>query len=291
MIYNSTRLTIIPDGMVTLEANSTILGFGLKDAYKAYLLDYYRGRPFVIPTEYIEIKDFSTGPTETGLNCSTTLTATNVSELVVLFRRSPHDYTCFLNPEYHNFFMTLGTRNFPDKPKSTTSVSNYRMKTETDKLDGLLTPCNSYSNSLLRAVCREPPRRMRGGQDDSDNMENVIVGRPSANAINSDTPKTMNANFSIQGSPQHPGFPGDPYLYLNKEDDTVIKPSTTNRTPPVYATVVYAFWLFHLGGYGSLKEAQRVVFEKDIKFNEGLQKHFPELFNQLAATTPAQLLA
>jgi hypothetical protein len=290
MLYDSTRLTIIPDGMVTLEANSTFLGYSLKDSYKTALVSYYRENPFVVPTEYIDIREFSTGPTESGLSCSTTLTVNNVHELIVLIRRGPNDYTCFMNPNYNNFFVTLGSRNFPDKPISTTSIAHYRMKLETDSLDTIICPTQSYENSQLKSVCAKAPFRMRCGEDDTDNMINFATSKLS-NCYTSDSPKTMNVSFQIAGSPQVAGFPGDVLKYTNKEDDTDVRPDTTNRIPPLYATVSYAYFLFHLGGSGSLTEAQRVIYKKDVEFNEVFAQHFPEGFARLAASTASNLIA
>jgi hypothetical protein len=124
--YMATALTITPAGLMTTTAESTILGFSLKDEVKSALASYYTSHPFVIPCESLEIDTFSTGPTAAGLNCSITLPLHNVKELLTLYPRGPNDLTVFRNPQYRDLTINLMNTNYPQKSAWTTSATHLK---------------------------------------------------------------------------------------------------------------------------------------------------------------------
>jgi hypothetical protein len=139
-LYYSAPLRIDPDTCVTREAVSTILGFSLKDSVKNALVEYYTNVPFVIPSERIFIQAFSTGPTESGLNCAMNIPLNNAKEIISVFPRNANETTVFRNPEYNHLMLTLLNRNFPQKGANSTSADFYRIELESCNLDTILCP-------------------------------------------------------------------------------------------------------------------------------------------------------
>jgi hypothetical protein len=271
-IYECSRLKVIPDSMITREANSTILGFSLKDSVKAAFGQYYAATPFVIPSERIDIRYFTTGPTGAGLNCAITIPIIKGKEVVGLFPRSANDLTVMRNPEYKHLMFTMLNRNFPQKGADTNSASFYRLELESCNLDTILTPTESFENSYLQKVGKTAPSRQRSQADDTDFVFLFNLERQSSNAFFSDPVDSQNETVQLTGTPQTQGFGGDTYYYLAAESDT--DQTQVNTTCPILAIVSGSFWLFSAG--------QKAIYETNSGWNETLAKYFPSVLSRLS---------
>jgi hypothetical protein len=287
MCYVSTPLRIDPDILITRSAVSTIMGFSIKDSVRQALEVYYHEVPFVIPSERIFIQSFSTGPSESGLNCAMNIPLTNAKEVITLFPRSANELTCFRNPEYHHLMLTMLNRNFPQKGCNSNSTEFYRTELESCNLDTILCPTESFENSYLKKVCPYFPFRQRCTEDDTDFLMLFNLERQSSNAFFSDPVNSKNESITLTGSPQAQGIGdasvgqgGDVYYYLNAEDDTVDDPAHHNHTCPILAVVSDTFWLFNFGS--------RPMYEVSNSWNETLARNFPQVFAKLSGITPRQ---
>jgi hypothetical protein len=275
--YLATPLTITPAGLITQVAESTILGFSLKNEVKSAISSYYTTHPFVIPCESLEIDTFSTGPSASGLNVSMTVPLNNVKELLSLYPRSPNDLTVFRNPEYKDLTITLLNTNYPQKGADTTSATHFRTTTECCNLDGLLTPTNSFTNSYLRTVSQFRPRRQRCEGDDTDYVFVTLLARLSGNIFYSDAIKRANETIAVKGSPRFQGYGAaltgassdsdgsDTYFYLNREDEEDHE-LRHNHTRPILVRVSDGCWLFATG--------REPVFEVGVDWQDVLARHF-----------------
>jgi hypothetical protein len=275
--YTSTPLVITPVGLITQIAESTILGFSLKDEVKSAIASYYTTHPFVVPCESLEIDTFSTAPSASGLNCSITLPLHNVKEILSLYPRSANDLTVFRNPQYRDLTITLLNTNYPQKGAWTTGATHYRTTTECCNLDGLLTPTNSFTNSYLKPVSQFRPRRQRCEGDDTDYVFVTLLARLSGNIFYSDAIKRANETIAIKGSPQFQGFgnaltgaDGEPegsdtYFYLNREDEADSE-LLHNYARPILVRVSDGCWLFSTG--------RPPVFEVGVDWQDVLARHF-----------------
>jgi hypothetical protein len=109
-LFYSASLRIDPDTCTTTDAVSTILGFSLKDTVKRALATYYTTVPYVIPSERIFIQAFSTGPTESGLNCAMNIPLNNAKEIIALFPRNANELTVFRSSIYNHLMLILLNR-------------------------------------------------------------------------------------------------------------------------------------------------------------------------------------
>jgi hypothetical protein len=203
--YRACPLTIDPNTLITLDAQSTITGFSLKDSVKAALAQYYSSVPFVIPSERIFIQSFSTGPTASGLNCSMTIPLNNAKEVIALFPRDANDLSVFRNPQYRHMMITMLNRNFPQKGANTNSTEFYRLELESCNLDTILPPTESFENSYLKKVCPTKPLRQRCNEDDTDFLICFNLERQSSNAFFADPVNSQSETITLTGSPQVQG--------------------------------------------------------------------------------------
>jgi hypothetical protein len=271
--YMRTPLTIVPQALITNTAESTILGFSLKNEVKSALSSYYTSHPFVIPCESLEIDTFSTGPTSSGLNVSITVPLNNVKEILTLYPRSPNDLTVFRNPEYRDLTITLLNTNYPQKGANTISATHFRTTTECCNLDGLLTPTNSFTNSYLKSVSPFSPIRHRCSGDDTDYVFVTQLSRLSGNIFFSDAIKRASETIAIKGSPIHQGYGppdsdadgSDTYFYLNREAERDSE-FTHNYARPILVRVSDGCWLFAVG--------RPPVFEVGVDWSDVLSRHF-----------------
>jgi hypothetical protein len=277
--YVSAPLRIDPDTLVTRDAESTITGFSLKDSVKQALASYYSGVPFVVPGERIVINSFSTGPTESGLNCAMTIPLNNAKEVGVLFPRNANELTTFRNIQYRGLMLTILNRNFPQKGANTNSTDFFRLEMESCNLDTILPPTQSFENSYLKKVQSIKPYRQRCTEDDTDFIMLFNLERQSSNAFFSDPVNSANETISLTGYPQvqgtgEVGSPGsDVYYYINKENEGEV----INKAQPILAIVSDTFWLFSTG--------QRATYEIALSWNETLAKKYPEVYARLAGSS------
>jgi hypothetical protein len=253
--YGRTNLRIDPDSIITRDAQSTITGFSLTDSVKQALATYYSTVPFVVPSERIFIQTFSTGPTESGLNCSMTIPLNNAKEVITLFPRNANDLTVFRNPQYNHLMITILNRNFPQKGAISNSTELFRLELEACNLDTILPPTQSFENSYLKKVCGIKPFRQRCTEDDTDFLMLFNLERQSANAFFSDPVNSASETITLTGSPQVQGTGeegsagSDVYYYINAEgmDDEI------NKSYPILGIASDTFWLFSSG--------QRAIYE------------------------------
>jgi hypothetical protein len=260
----------------------TIMGFSLKDSVRDAFITYYKSTPFVIPAERVFIQSFSTGPTESGLNCAMNIPLLNAKEIITLFPRSANDLTVFRNPEYQHLMLTLLNRNLPQKGCNSNSTEFYRMELESCNLDTGLCPTQSFENSYTKKVCPYFPMRQRVEEDDTDFAMVFNLERQSSNAFFADPVNSANESITLTGSPQAQGMGdaalrqgGDIYYHLNAEDDQVDDAAHRNHTAPILAAVSDTFWLFLAN--------ERPTYEIGLTWNECLRRHFPQVLQRLAA--------
>jgi hypothetical protein len=106
-LFYCAPLRIDPDTCTTTDAVSAIPGFSLKDTVKRALAEYYTTVLYVIPSERIFVQAFSTGPTESGLNCAMNIPLNNAKEIIALFPRNANELTVFRNPICNHLMLTL----------------------------------------------------------------------------------------------------------------------------------------------------------------------------------------
>jgi hypothetical protein len=239
--YFSAPLRIDPDTCVTREAVSTILGFSLKDTVKAALAEYYTSTPSVIPSEGIYIQAFSTGPTESGLNCAMNIPLNNAKEVIAVFPHNANEMTVFRNPEYNHLMLTLLNRNFPQKGANSTFADFYRIELESCNLDTILCPTQSFESSYVKKVCPTVPFRQRSTSDDTGFALVFNLERQSSNAFFADPVNSANETVMLTGSPQVQGSAGDVYYWLNTESDIGL--DYKNQASPIVAVVSDTFWM------------------------------------------------
>jgi hypothetical protein len=268
--YRQSSLTLQPNDCMTLDAVSTITGFSLKDSVKQALAAYYSSVPFVIPSERIEIRNFSTGPSAAGLNCTMTIPLNNAKEIIALFPRDANDLTVFRNPQYKSMMLTLLNRNFPMKGANTNSTEFYRLELESCNLDTILPPTESFENSYLKPVPSARPIRQRCNEDDTDFILIFNLERQSSNAFFSDPVNSANETISLTGNPQVQGV-GDIYYNLAAENDA----DKFNEAKPLLCVVSDTFWFFTTGA--------RANYEIALSWNECLSKNFPDVYQRLMA--------
>jgi hypothetical protein len=269
--FKSAPLRIDPDTLITLDVQSTITGFSLKDSVRQAFAQYYASVPFVIPSERIFIQSFSTGPTQSGLNAAMTIPLNNAKEVAVLFPRNANDLTVFRNPQYRHMMVTMLNRNFPQKGADTNSTEFYRLELESCNLDTILPPTQSFENSYLKKVTSAKPLRQRCTEDDTDFLMLFNLERQSSNAFFSDPVNSASETITLTGSPQEQGL-GDIYYDISSENSDAI----INTSYPILCMVSDTFWFLSTG--------ERASYEIALSWNECLAKNFPNVYQRLAAS-------
>jgi hypothetical protein len=286
-VYKGCDLVVRADNITTWEATSTICGFGLKDVYLKYLQRYYSVTPFVAPGEVVRVYNFSTGPSDGGLQCMTTLPMLNVKEVITLFPRYATDLTCFHNPCLTGLQIQMLSRNWPDQPQSTTSPEFFRLQLEAANLDSVLPCTESFENSYTTIPTYNYPIRDRSRGDDTDFAFVLPTERGSANAFFFDGVSSRNETISLKATPLTVDENGqqkfvNTYYVLNRNQEQPQTPTGNgnetypykyNTTAPIIALVSDSFFIIQAG--------KIAIYESGRTWNEIFQEKFPQLYEQL----------
>jgi hypothetical protein len=269
---NSTCRFLAPE----IQANvirSNIEGYKVSGELKAFVKNYFTKYPFVVQAERVDFHNFPNCPSPVGIDTQVNITLHHVTEMAVLFPHAAGQYTCFLNPKYHNLHLQVMGVNLPERGVNTTDPSFFRQQLQHAQLDTILQCSNSFENSYTLDFSGKSNERYFTYTDITDFAFSVPTERPSSNAVFSEG-LTSNENtvISLSGQAIKQGEE-EVYYNVSRGPTTVV-----NGTPPVLALVQDSFLVF------SARDGGVAVHETTRSWNKFLQEFVsPEAYQELLA--------
>jgi len=225
----------------TVRCSATICGYRVTREALARLHDYFTSKPFVIPSQRVETKTFQTAATPSGFQqCQTNIPLNHVTNLVLLFPKNSRQITCFENPMLNNLQLSVGNRNFPEKPLNTMDQQFFQMMLNASDLDALFECTDEYEDSLT--VPRADGESIHIPQTDLTSFAITLQAERSGGpGVYFDGLHSNGENRAIElrGAPI---YSGETDTYYNVRKRLVDAP--TRPPAPLLCTVQDCFWIF-----------------------------------------------
>jgi hypothetical protein len=128
------RMHLVGNGRV-LSCASTICGYKIKDKEIKNIRDYFNKSPVIIPSQYIEQREFNQPANNIGINCNSSFPMNSCTNMIFLFPRTTNQLTVSMNPYQNNLQYTISNKPYPDVAVDTTSARHAEMMLENAWLD------------------------------------------------------------------------------------------------------------------------------------------------------------
>ncbi|KAA6393379.1 MAG: hypothetical protein EZS28_011092, partial [Streblomastix strix] len=120
---------------VITEVTANMAGYKATDVCLNRIRQFYSQRPFVVPTQLVEIWPFPTSATLTGIRTSQIIPLYHVTDFCLLFSKDARATTCFENLCYQNMQVTTCGRNFPNMSLNTLDQQFFQLQLNASNLD------------------------------------------------------------------------------------------------------------------------------------------------------------
>ncbi len=225
----------------TTRCSATLCGYRVEAQAFDRLREYFLDKPFVIPSQRVETKTFQTAATSSGFQqCQTNIPLNHVTDLVLLFPKTSRQITCFENPMYTGLQLSVGNRNFPEKPLNLMDQQFFQMMLNASDLDALFECTDEYEDSLT--VPRADAETIHIPQKDLTSFAVTLQAERSGGpGIYFDGLHSNGENQAIElrGSPIYSGETDTYYNVRQRMEDAPTRPPA-----PLLCTVEDCFWVF-----------------------------------------------
>ena len=164
----TTRTTIKPSNLVIREAKSYIHGFNIKTEAKQNIMNTFRDKNLVIPSQWVDHYTFSQLPTTNSIRTNIQAALFNACQVILTFPNSANQLTVTRNPHLESIQCQISDRIIPDKFFSTLDKAHAEMIIANLNMDSLF----SAPDELIEALTRDRTDLSYGTKykDDSDYM-------------------------------------------------------------------------------------------------------------------------
>lgn len=190
------------------QAWSDIRGWRITDEAKLQLTEIFRKEPFVIPSQFINYRNFEMGPDEQGLvNSTCSMPLVNTTDIYFLFPEHANDRTVFRNIQAEHFQISVNSIKYPWQLLNTLSPEFYQIQMNQSDFDNFFSAPDDYENSITT------PRTVMGKTMTKAN--NVSASNTNTNLITTEKinlPPTDNTMFVPSVKLQRPSS-GEPLWF------------------------------------------------------------------------------
>jgi GR25 family glycosyltransferase involved in LPS biosynthesis len=280
--YDTKDVTIRPHPTKICSAESTIVGYTLKSAFKNAFIKYYENKPWVVPAEKITIQYFNGPVTPYGVDLASNFQFTNTKSFCILFPQNPHDCTCFQNPCLDNAYIQFNNKQFPTSPCNTLSPEHLKYNLDAMWLKGIFYAPQEIENSYTILPGYEYPNKGNVPQDNTNYVWWTLLDRPTSNAFYSEGINAVQESVKLSGRYIHMHNPNktapdvvDNIYCLNRhnnEPNGTTIPLQENKVNVKLCTVGYSFWFFTVGA--------KPLYCTNDNWNVVFKQFFPELYEE-----------
>ena len=133
-------------------ARSNLGGFGLKPGVYQGLVRELQ-TPLLIPSQELTREIFEGSAKVNGLEISKSIPLRNITNITMMFPKSPADITTFDNIMYQNVQLVVNKRTYPDTEfRNTCSARFYQHQLIANELDGALEATQEFEDSFTQSL-------------------------------------------------------------------------------------------------------------------------------------------
>jgi hypothetical protein len=218
-----------------VECYCNTYGYGLSPSILGQLRNMISPEhPLKIPAQEIFPKNFGNS-NEGGINSDFSTVLHNVSDVILVFPKSPTALTCYENPMMKNLQLNIDNKLYPEKPFSTIGGRFFQSMINASDLDSVLECTDEYEDSLTRSLNQDDGSRNYNSYKDITSFLCTIQTERNATGIFFDGLESGNSNVKVAlhcdpiwSGEDSEGFKRDTYFFCDVNlydfDDTVHPP-------------------------------------------------------------------